>query len=278
MEKIVVLGPSGTFSEKALYTYMENKKVNLLPIYKSTLEQVLTTVNDKDVMGIIPIENTLDGFLGLVLDKLLEYDLQIIDELVLPVNYSYVSNYSIEEVEKIYVQFKAKPQCDKFLHNKSCIITSSNIESLNLLNDSNEKYGAVIPIDIDSKFSIKVNHIEDNQDNRTRFVIIRKQSHNFTCQENIKVSCCICPTADKPGVLVDVLNVFCKMGINLNFIMSRPNKNNLGKYYFFIDFLVKNKEEIYELNQVMNKKKNEYIFKLFGVYERNDYYENGRFN
>ena len=41
--------------------------------------------------------------------------------------------------------------------------------------------------------------------------------------------------SDRPGLLVDILNIFSADGINLKSIISRPTKKGLGNYNFFID-------------------------------------------
>ncbi len=41
---------------------------------------------------------------------------------------------------------------------------------------------------------------------------------------------------DKPGGLYEILEVFADNNINLTKIESRPSKEKLGSYIFFVDF------------------------------------------
>ncbi len=41
---------------------------------------------------------------------------------------------------------------------------------------------------------------------------------------------------EKPGGLYEILEVFAKNKINLTKIESRPSKEKLGSYIFFVDF------------------------------------------
>jgi prephenate dehydratase len=43
------------------------------------------------------------------------------------------------------------------------------------------------------------------------------------------------PGDDKPGLLHSMLSCLAGHGINLSHIQSRPTKNRLGEYYFYID-------------------------------------------
>ncbi|HEY5334339.1 MAG TPA: ACT domain-containing protein, partial [Solirubrobacterales bacterium] len=48
---------------------------------------------------------------------------------------------------------------------------------------------------------------------------------------------------DRPGALVDALAEFSSRGINLSRIESRPQRSELGRYFFFVDLDGKLDEE-----------------------------------
>jgi len=73
--------------------------------------------------------------------------------------------------------------------------------------------------------------IQDKASNETRFVILAKEDHAPTGHD--KTSLCFTFSDDRPGVLVDVMQVFSQKGINLTKVESRPSKELLGRYIFF---------------------------------------------
>ncbi|MGV8144471.1 MAG: prephenate dehydratase, partial [Methanothermobacter sp.] len=72
---------------------------------------------------------------------------------------------------------------------------------------------------------------------------------------------------DKPGGLYEILGVFAEKNINLTKIESRPSKEKLGRYIFFIDFEGHRKDPL--IRNILNiiKSKVGYI-KIFGSYPK----------
>jgi chorismate mutase/prephenate dehydratase len=75
-------------------------------------------------------------------------------------------------------------------------------------------------------------NIEDNPDNVTRFFVIGREPARRSGQDKTAI---MFTTANKPGALAEVLDVFKENGINLTAIEKRPSKKVNWEYYFFID-------------------------------------------
>jgi prephenate dehydratase len=73
----------------------------------------------------------------------------------------------------------------------------------------------------------------DDHNNSTRFVILEK-SPSMKVSDHDKTSIAF-TLEDKPGSLYNALELFSASKLNLKKIESRPMKNELGKYMFFID-------------------------------------------
>ncbi len=69
------------------------------------------------------------------------------------------------------------------------------------------------------------------RDNKTLFAIISKKPDTFPLPFIILV---IDPKSDRSGLLYDILGIFRKDNINLLNIESRPSREDLGKYIFYI--------------------------------------------
>src|SRR5213079_1704793 len=70
-------------------------------------------------------------------------------------------------------------------------------------------------------------NIEDNPDNVTRFFVIGREPAKKTGDDMTAI---MFTTANKPGALAEVLDVFRDAGIE-----KRPSKKVNWEYYFFID-------------------------------------------
>jgi len=73
-------------------------------------------------------------------------------------------------------------------------------------------------------------NIQDRQSNTTRFFIL-----NNGMEEGTKSSLILEPGVDRPGLLGSMLSCFSGHGINLSYIQSRPTRDGLGKYYFYVE-------------------------------------------
>lgn len=133
MTKMAALGPRGTFCEIGSNKYIDKIDNNTEVIFYPTITKVFNAINKDCEIGIIPIENTLDGYVQLSLDLLSQASLNIAYELFIPIQFACVGNVDdLSSIEKVYVQFKSQGQCLGFLEkldNAKIIITESNGES-----------------------------------------------------------------------------------------------------------------------------------------------------
>jgi chorismate mutase/prephenate dehydratase len=74
--------------------------------------------------------------------------------------------------------------------------------------------------------------IEDDADNVTRFLVIGGSAAPPTGRDKTSV---MFQAADRPGALVDVLEVFRQAGVNMTYIESRPSRRGKWEYVFFAD-------------------------------------------
>ena len=253
--KIAVLGPKGTFSDKAYLEYeKKHRDLKFEPEYYPTIDEVFSAVCPGDCeMGIVPVENTLDGYVQRTLDLLLEKELQVVDENKVAVQFSLVGNVnSLEDIEKLYVQFKANGQCRQFINTLSgvkIISTESNMESYYNLGDE-QGAAAIVPHHITEQEQgrFTVDNVTDASNNHTRFFIIRKGNADVARVEEFKkknadagiagkvrIPVYIMPATDRPGILFEILKSFNENQINMISIMSRPTKQELGTYNFYIE-------------------------------------------
>ncbi len=270
--KLAVLGPSGTFSENAADKYIEKVCTKIDKVFYPSIPQAFFATGNECDYGIVPVENTLDGYVQRSLDLLLEQDLHIIDEVIVPVKFSLISNVKrIEDIKKVYVQFKAHGQCLKVLNtlgDAEIVTTQSNVQSLEDFNADDSPCCAVIPAHMLKETDYyHIGDITDSKNNFTKFFVITKDKSNVTLIENrgIKVSLYIIPEIDRAGILYEILENFYKNKINLSSIISRPTKQNLGTYNFYIE-ISSNYQEKDKVINTLNSLEKIYSIKVLGIY------------
>ena len=77
--------------------------------------------------------------------------------------------------------------------------------------------------------------IEDAEENRTRFVFVSRDAAPQDLDAPYKTSLVCGIDQDQPGSLLMILSEFAYRFVNLTKVESRPSKQALGHYVFFID-------------------------------------------
>lgn len=264
--KLSVLGPIGTYTCIAA-ELLKNKYE--LDLYPSIIKSILAI--DDDVDALIPLENTLDGFVFEGLDAITKYGYHIVEQVKLDVGFNFVSDVPLNEIKTVYVQFKAHGQCLEFLNdnNFNLYITQSNIESLDLFLANKDSSAAIIPTHIDtSSYRYVVKNVTDSLKNETRFVRVTKSLNTVIQDENLMASLLVTPINDRAGLLYDILKVFSNYNLNLKSIVSRPRRDVMGRYSFYIEFDIK-KDNLEIISKVTNELENDFNkVKVIGIYNK----------
>jgi prephenate dehydratase len=266
--RIATLGPEGTFSHEAVLKYKKKSEI----LFKDTIWDIFESVNMGEVdLGIVPVENSVSGTVGLTLDAIMDFDLNICDEIILPVRHNLVGNGKMEDIKKLYSHPQTHAQCVKFIRNNikgvEVIPTASNAKSAEELSKMDKpEYGAIVSTLAMREYKLNAisKNIHDNRFNVTRFVVITQKETEST--GNDRTSLAIYPHMDKPGLLYDLIGEFAKRKINLTKIESRPSKGRLGDYIFFIDLQGHKDDQI--VKDSLSQIEKNFFLKMLGSYPR----------
>ncbi len=113
--KVGYLGPKGTFSEEAALRYFSNGDVDL-QMYNSIFD-VIEAVEKQDVdKGIVPIENAIEGTITMTTDGLINHNVWIEGEAVLPVKMHLLTleGVRVEDIREVWSIAPALAQCRDF--------------------------------------------------------------------------------------------------------------------------------------------------------------------
>jgi prephenate dehydratase len=233
--RIGFFGPSGSFTEEAASIIGDD----LIPF--DSIHDVLNAVENGDVnIGVVPIENSIEGPVGVTLDLLVhDYDLKIKNEIIIPVSHNLLVNpeATIDDIQFVYSHIQALSQCRKFTEDLGVEVNATSSTSAAAEKVKGKKNFAAIGTKRAAEIyglKIAATDIQDYKNNVTRFVVIDKTDHERTGKD--KTSIIFSIMEDKPGGLYEILEVFADNNINLTKIESRPSKEKLGSYIFFVDF------------------------------------------
>ncbi len=242
-----VLGPAGTFSDAALEKYASKQNAGGGFLAKKLFFKSLPEVFDAAESGVAqkavaPVENALGGTIYTTLDRLYSSDLCAEAEVLVVVSYCVARLKGAKKpVEKIFGHPQAFEQCRNYLSerfpNAARISSLSNVQALKDLAASGDETAAALGPEKQAKalgLEIIARNAEDAAYNVTRFFIIGKNPQKPT--GNDRTSLVVEPSANRRGILHEILGEFSSRGINLSKVESRPSRRKLGEYVFFIDF------------------------------------------
>ena len=240
---IATLGPAGTFSDRVAQEFRASLGGDAELVYCSSIKKVFQAVDAVNHYGIVPIENLSEGFIPVVLDLLVAFDLKIVGEIIIPITFSCVAAVpELKQIKRLYVQFVSRGQCTDFIESlpapAEIVTTESNTEALVRMRSDAEPCAAIVPDQFvePGDFPLLLDNINDYPNNRTRFFVLagRHTPHPACTSPNCKTSIIIVNDDDHPGLLEKILSSFSKRKINLLAITSRPTKEEFGRYHFFI--------------------------------------------
>jgi len=285
-QKVAYLGPEGTFSYYAGLEYL-GKAVEYLPC--KDLQQVFHVVNEKQCeLGIIPLENSLQGSIGQSFDLFVKYNLQIQAETYSKISHCLLSTLdSLAQVETVYSHPQPLAQCDSWLRAMMPSATLVPVESTSAaahkaykLGNAGHKVAAIGHHKLADLYNLNIlaRSIEDEPDNWTRFALVALPSSladmasicsTQNCEDNIKTST-LFTLPDKAGALAAVLQLFSENNVNMRKLESRPLKGHdpaakCWRYAFFVDVECNLGQKKYA--ELINKLHNICdTFRILGVY------------
>lgn len=228
-----------------------------------------SVANEESKLGVVPIENSIEGPVGITLDSLAhKFDLKIYKEIIIPISQNLIVNpgCTMDDIEDVYSHSQAISQCQEFISQNNIqphYSVSTARATKDIIGDKTKAaIGNAIAAKLYGMEILKAN-IQDTNNNETRFVVLSKDDHERTGHD--KTSIIFSIYEDRPGGLYHILGIFEKYNVNLTKIESRPSKKGLGKYLFFVDFNGHKDDGIIQniLNEINN---NTYFLKVLGSY------------
>lgn len=243
---IAYLGPEGTYCNEAALAFAQKLGVpdaELVPCGSFT--EVFEFVDrGKCAYGVVATENALEGPVTATLDNFaFNSTAQILGVHVVDIHHCLITQpgAALADISSIVSHAQALGQCRRFITREfpaaTTIASSSTAESVKAaMADASvaaiankfaaELYGAVV-VDDD---------IEDRLGNQTSFALIgRPGAASPLTGERYKTSVALFMQQDRAGTLNMILSEFAYAGVNITMIQSRPTKQALGDYMFFLD-------------------------------------------
>ena len=243
--QVAFQGEPGAYSELAAYEHFR-EKITTLPC--KTFEEVFAKTSDEqhvDMVGLLPIENSLAGSIHRNYDLMLRHDLHIISEYHLRVSHCLMAlpGVKLADIQQVHSHPQALAQCEANLAEMGVevVAEADTAGSARLLRERDDRQAAALAsrraADV-YQLQVLTEHMEDNPANYTRFLALAKNPYQAgDPEENDYKTSIVFSLNNQPGVLFKSLSVFALRDIDLTKIESRPIPGQLWEYMFYVDFV-----------------------------------------
>jgi len=236
--RVAFQGERGAFSEEAAIKLL-GENSTLVP--RSTFEAAFRAIFEGLADYILaPMENSLAGSVHRSFDLLVDSNLNILGEEIIPIVHNLIGppGARFDQLKVVESHPVALAQCEHFfsehprLKRIATEDTAGSVREVVLAGDltraaiagrrAAEIYGGVILRE----------HLEDNSKNYTRFWLL---SPSQSEPENADKLSLFFQLDHRPGALLHALEPFAQRGINLMKIESRPVHGRPWQYRFYLD-------------------------------------------
>src|SRR5215467_7291263 len=257
--RIAFQGEHGAFSEAAAIQLLGE---TIVTVPRATFDSAFGSFQEGAADALLaPVENTLAGSVVRVYDLLLESDLDIVSETILPIEHHVIGipGATLDGLRSVASHPMALAQCEQFflahpqIKRVPAEDTAGSVRDAVARGDQTAagiagrraalRYGGVILAEA----------IEDNKENFTRFVLLVPRdsvnphpllrSHLESRVHKLSLALRL---AHQPGALLRALRPFANHGINLLKIESRPIHGRPWEYQFFLDVQTEEPEKLHE--------------------------------
>jgi prephenate dehydratase len=249
--RIAYLGPEGTNSHEALLAATAGAGEPHEPVSLSTIYDCALAVQEGAAeRAFVPIENALEGSVNATLDAIAveTEDVAIVGEHVHAIHTCLIARRPLElgAIETVHSHPQSNAQCAHFLRTRlpraRVLAASSTAEAVRTLAEQPEGVSAALGSRTAADLygcEVLCADVDDAAGNETRFVWLgRRDPAEPAGGEHGPWKTAIVfwgVGAEAPGWLVRCLSEFAFRGVNLTRIESRPRRQGLGRYMFFLD-------------------------------------------
>jgi prephenate dehydratase/chorismate mutase len=236
--RVAFQGEPGAFSEEAAIKLL-GEQITLVPA--STFDTLFRTIDAKAADYILaPIENSLAGFVHGSFDQLLDSNLKVVAEIIIPIHHYLIGceGASFESIATVESHPVALEQCRRFLETNPQIrrvVAEDTAGSVaQVVRAGDRTRGAIAGVRALERYGGVVlrEHLEDSRENYTRFFLL---APTFEPSADANKMSLTIELPHQPGALHQALAPFARKEIDLLKIEGRPVKGRPWEYCFYLE-------------------------------------------
>ncbi len=191
---------------------------------------------------VLPVENSYNGEVGQVTDLMFSGSLYVNGMFDLPVTQDLlaIDGAKIEDIKEVVSHPQAFGQCSEYIekHGFTRHEFANTALAAKYVKDLSERsVAAIASREAADIFGLSVldHDINENRSNSTRFAIFSRVANKKIGKETGIHSILLFTVRNEAGALAKAVDVIGKYGFNMRTLRSRPMKELLWQYYFYVE-------------------------------------------
>ena len=246
--RVAFQGERGAFGDEAVSVYFGNgastdeTAARPQPVPYRAFADVFRAVAAAEVdFGLVPVENSQAGSINDVYDLLRQHDLFVVGEIGHPVNHCLLClpGQQLSDIKRVISHPQALAQSDVYLRELGVeiVATYDTAGSAKMIREENlQGVAAVAGAGAAELYELEIlaRGIQTIKDNYTRFIVLSREPAPRASGD--AKTMLVMATAHQPGSLHKCLGVLATHNINLLKLESRPSRQRIWEYVFYLDF------------------------------------------
>ena len=237
--KVAYSGVEGAFAHIAADKLFHDAQKVAYPDFKSAYDSVVK--GDCDVV-VLPLENSYAGEVGQVTDLMFSGPLYVNGTLALSVTHDLlaVEGATLDTVKTVVSHPQALSQCDVFIKEhgfKQMSYENTALAAKYVAELNDPTVAAIASAESASHYGLQVlsEGINRSQVNTTRFAVLARSENRNVSKDHGAHFILVFTVRNEAGSLARALNIIGAHGFNMRTLRSRPMKELLWQYYFYVE-------------------------------------------
>ncbi len=239
--KIAYCGEEGAFAHLAGLKEYPDAEFVAYGDFKGVYSSV---ENGECDLAILPIENSYAGDVGAVMDLMFSGSLFVNSVIEMQISHNLLikENSSIDKIKYVVSHPQALEQCEEFIASngfQKVSYSNTALAGKYVAESDDETYAAIGSVETAKKYGLKIaqSGINSSKTNTTRFAILSRAKHTPLEEERNgnEHFIMVFTTQNEAGALANALNIIGAHNFNMRTLRSRPMKELLWNYYFYVE-------------------------------------------
>ena len=235
--RVAFSGVKGAFAEIAVKRLFPD----CVPVPCADFKAAYRAVENGDCdVAVLPIENSYEGDVARVMDLTYFGSLYIngVYDMAVEQHLFGKADATRTSIKTVVSHPQALGQCSRFIEENGYDVREAvnTAVAAQLVSDSDDSsLGVICSLEAGNEYGLKLIDRKINKDstNTTRFAVYSRVPRDYSADQNEFIV--LFTVRDEAGSLGKAISVFGECGYNLKALKSRPSKDVIWNYYFFLE-------------------------------------------